>query len=143
MKLSLLLSLTALLLGGCASQQALIDRRIERNPLGFQALSPKEQSLARSGNIAVGMPKAGVEIAWGRPSRRSEGQSGSSRVERWVYTRDEPVFTGLSGGFHGGFGRRFGYYGVSVGPEIIYLPTQVAEVEFKNSRVDSWNAVRR
>lgn len=138
--------LTTLLIASCAPSTP--QARIEKNPAGFAALAAKDQELVQQGRITTGMPPEAVEFAWGPPSRRLEGARNSKPTEHWIYTGTRPVyFSNFAGGYRYGGCSRYGGYGYSgialgIGPEVAYIPYQVASVRFINQRVDSWERER-
>ena len=83
---ALLVSLLCLgTLAGCASPEA----RIKQNPQGYSKLTPEQQSLVRKGDIGIGMPDFGVEIALGRPDSITERTEAKGVVEVWHYSSHE------------------------------------------------------
>lgn len=122
--------------------------RIDQSPQVFSALSSRDQDLVRQGQIARGMSPDAVALAWGAPQRRLEGTRGTRRVDRWDYTVLRPVYSthffGGHGYGYGGYGR-YGHRGYSTfgfGPEVAYLPQQIASVWFENNRVEAWERLR-
>lgn len=136
--------LTPLVFVSCAPSTP--QARIEKNPANFAALGAKEQELVQQGRISTGMPPEAVELAWGPPSRRLEGARDSKPTEHWIYTGTRPVyFNNFASGYRYGYGGcspygSYGYTGIAlgIGPEVAYIPYQVASVRFINQRVDSW-----
>ncbi len=147
MKILTLFGIGVSLLASCMPTTP--QSRISDNPRKFFALSAKHQMLVRQGEIASGMPRAAVELAWGEPSRRFQGATSRHASERWDYTETKPVY---SNSFYGGlnsyspYGRhgrdRYSGLGFGIGPEISYQPAQVASVWFVGNRVDSWERLR-
>jgi hypothetical protein len=115
--------------------------RISQRPLVFEKLSEKEKALVSRGEIANGMDKSAVALAWGTPSSTVEGLKGNRRTERWEYNGSKPVVTNT---FFGGY--RSGYYGPcrysgfggGFGPEVTYVPYRKSAVWFINGKVDEW-----
>ncbi len=133
----------------CSCAPSTPQARIEKNPEKFAALSASQQSLVQQGEIVPGMSPDAVELAWGLPSRRLEGSHHGKPMDRWDYTGTRPIyvnsFYGAYGyGPYGGYGpyNGFGYNGYALGPEVAYIPYQVASVRFIDRRVDSWERVR-
>lgn len=118
--------------------------RIDQNPQVFSALSSRDQELVRQGQIARGMSPDAVALAWGPPQRRLEGTRGTRRVDRWDYTVLRPIYSNhYFGGYgygYGGYGRGYSTFGF--GPEVTYLPQQVASVWFEDNRVEAWERLR-
>ena len=133
----------ALMLASCAST---IQSRIAHNPEKFRSLSAEQQQLVSRGQIARGMPKPGVFIAWGRPDDVAIVEKSGSKTERWGYFGLAPVFTQRVGiGYGYGWGHHpwaYGgadpfYYG---GPEVDYMAVPIAHVDFRNGVVSEWEA---
>jgi hypothetical protein len=140
--------LTSFILVACVP--ATPQSRIAKFPDKFAKLNKKEQSLVQQGQIAAGMPRDAVMLAWGFPSRCLEGSQNSKITERWDYSTDVPVYNfGYPYGAYG-YGRvRYGPnypnypdFGLNMTPEIAYIPSRVASVWFIEQRVDAWERVR-
>ncbi len=125
--------------------------RIQQSPAMFAALSAKEKQLVQQGNIAKGLSKNAVFLAWGQPAMRYEGSKTGRPVTRWDYTSVYPVYGGSYYGAYGfgGYGHRgrhghrgYPYAAYGFGPEISYVPYCKASVWFVNNRVDSWERLR-
>ena len=144
----------ALLLASCASP---IERRIETNPKLYQALPPAQQQKVQQGEIAEGMSKQAVFLAWGRPDRAAKGSKNGKTYERWSYTGYSPTTVGYGGvgygyggwGYGGGFGwggyyRPYGYYDpiYFYEPAIDLVPYEARRVEFQNNRVTEYSRTR-
>ena len=143
MKIKASALLACLIFSSCApsTPQARIDREAGK----FASLSPKEQSLVREGKIARGMSPDAVVLAWGAPGRRFSGSRGATITERWDYSASRPVYTHNFSGNHGF--NRYGPFGDSgltpaLGPDVTYIPHNVASVWFADQRVDSWERVQ-
>lgn len=119
--------------------------RISQRPATFEKLSEKEKELVSRGEIAKGMDKSAVDLAWGRPSASVEGIRGDKRMERWEYNGSKPVVTNS---FFGGYGYgnygpyRYSGIGAGFGPEVTYIPYRKSTVWFLEGRVDEWERVR-
>ena len=124
--------------------------RIAKNPEKFSALSRKSQDLVSKGLISRGMTPDAVELAWGPPDRRFEGNENSKATERWDYAESTPVYlAGYAGGFGYGYGAIGPYgrgpynsYGFGFGPQVAYVPYRVASVWFVDHRVEAWEQAR-
>ena len=133
------------ILGSCAPVTP--QTRIEKSPEKFASLSQNHKALVQQGQITSGMPPAAVELAWGAPTRRFQGFQNKKTSERWDYSASRPVYTnsfysgfGYAGGRpYGRYGRRgYSTLGFGFGPEVQYIPEQVASVWFVGNRVESW-----
>lgn len=140
----LFLLLAALVFASCAPSTP--ESRIAANPAKYEALSSKHQELVRQGRIDAGMPPDAVALAWGNPSREFTGGDGDAWTNRWEYMGSKPVTTTrYGGGYHyGRYGRygRYRGYGVSVAPEVTYVPYRRASVWFRNNEVTRWERIR-
>ncbi|TXH05648.1 MAG: hypothetical protein E6R07_02240 [Nevskiaceae bacterium] len=84
------LLLVTALLGACASPET----RIRDNPEGYARLTPAQQALVHNGDIGIGMPDFGVEMALGRPDSITERTEAKGVVRVWHYkNRDSTVAT--------------------------------------------------
>ncbi len=134
----LLMALAALLLAAC--QVATPATRIEENPVLFASLPEKDKALVQRGQIRAGMSPEAVFIAWGYPnSQPFVGEKDGKRLERWVYTRMEPVMVtptwgGPCWGPHG-----WHCHGGAM-MDTAYVPRNTAYVTFENDKVVSWEA---
>lgn len=114
-------------------------------PAAYERLSDREKELVRNGEIAKGMDKEAVALAWGSPSGRVDGLRNGKPMELWDYQGTKPVVTH---NFYGGYGRggyghyRYSGFGAGFGPDISYLPYRKASVWFLHGRVDEWERVR-
>jgi len=119
--------------------------RISQRPAAFGRLSEKNRELVRMGEIAKGMDKDAVALAWGSPSDQVEGLREGKRMERWDYSGSKPVLTnnffgGYSSGNYGPY--RYSGVGGGFGQEVTYLPYRKASVWFIGGRVDEWERSR-
>jgi hypothetical protein len=140
--------------------------RIAAKPAIFAALPAKQQVLVQQGQIAEGMSKDAVYLAWGSPSQQFAAGQGGRNYELWRYTGLQPIYVnrvysmgsfGWGGGFGGGpwgpgcgaygpgWGRRGGFWGgpsfaYNMGPD--YVPFTAAEVKFSSDKVSSWQRVK-
>lgn len=128
------------------------ERRIAKNSVAFQALTPKQQEHVRQGEVSRGMPPEAVMMAWGAPSRRYSGSKDGVHTQRWDYMGTQAVFTNQVGwgpGFGPGWGRGWGWGGAwgpwgdpFFGPDVAYIPYRRATIVFKNQKVDSWEKLQ-
>lgn len=131
--------LGAILFVSCAPTTP--QSRVDRNPQLFADLSQNDKDQVLKGQLAEGMSKDAVFLAWGDPAQRMEGRKEGKSMERWDYAGTRPVYTG---GVYGGYGSgpwRYGSYhgvGFGLGPEVTYLPYRRASVWFVGDQVDSW-----
>ena len=118
------------------------EARIRQRPDVFNRLDAKERELVSRGEIAEGMSKDAVAIAWGSPSSVVDGLRNGKQMERWDYEGSQPVF--LSGGYSQGYYGSYGYSGVGVvlGPQIAYVPYLRSAVWFHRGQVDAWERTR-
>src|SRR5690606_9295303 len=79
------------------------ERRIQKNPGLYAALSPQEKDLVQRGAVAEGMSADAVFLAWGRPGRVMSGSRGGRGRERWAYFSTEPT-TSVSIGYGSYYG---------------------------------------
>ena len=135
-----------LLMASCASP---IQRRIEKNPQLYSALSDRHKILVQRGEIEEGMSKPAVFLSWGRADRVATGTKHGKAYERWSYSGYEAVrATSFGMGFgYSHFHGRYGYdyaYGPAIYPESIvdYVPYEAARVEVLVSKVSAWSATR-
>jgi len=70
------------LLAGCANPEA----RIKNNPESYAQLTPEQQAMVKKGEIGLGMPEAGVQLALGKPDRVTEHTDASGTQKIWHYT---------------------------------------------------------
>lgn len=137
-------AVAALFAVSCAPQTP--ASRIANQPAAFERLSEKHKELVRNGEIAEGMSKDAVVLAWGHPEQQSEGFRSGKRMERWDYSGTKPVVThSFYGGYgYGGYGPyRYSGLGAGFGPEVSYIPYRKASVWFVGGRVDEWQREAR
>jgi hypothetical protein len=93
----------ALLFGGCATP----EKRISENRDLYNSLPPRQQQLVAQGQIAPGMSRNAVWLAWGAPEQKVNGYARGNATETWIYitTTTYP---------YGGYG--YGGYGYGYGP---------------------------
>lgn len=139
----LVFAAAAVLFGAGCTTVTSPERRIAADPAAFEALSAKHQALVREGQVAEGLSKGAVQLAWGRPHEVRQGSRGGKSLEKWVYYGSEsvPVRTiGLGVGY--GYGGGYGYCGpgsfYDVGYDVAYRDYVAATAEFENGRVISW-----
>lgn len=122
--------------------------RIQRAPDVYEALPADQQALVQRGELARGMSRDAVWLAWGAPAQRFEGARDARSTERWDYTGTQPVYhTTFAGGYgrygpYGPYGRYGAYSAFAFGPEIAYIPYRRASVWFLDGRVEAWERVR-
>lgn len=121
------------------------DSRINARPAAFEKLSEKQKNLVSRGEIAEGMTKEAVTLAWGTPSRAVEGLRKGKSMERWDYQGTRPVVTNhFFGGYRTGFFGEYRYCGVGggFGPTVAYVPYRKSSVWFVDGRVDEWERTK-
>jgi hypothetical protein len=124
----------AVILTGCANHPR--QRRIANNQSEFDQLSAKQQNLILQGQIAQTMEKKSVYMAWGNPSKVSNGMQDGAHFEKWYYFSFTPVYYD---NFHNFHGCNAGYYydsGFYRSPD--YRRELRASVEFRDGKVRSW-----
>ena len=92
----------ALFFGGCATPES----RISENRELYNNLPARQQQLVAQGQIAPGMSKSAVWLAWGGPEQKVNGFARGNATETWVY------YTTTTAAYPYGYGYgRFGGYG--------------------------------
>lgn len=148
--LPIICSVAAFLLVSCAAP---IQRRIEKNPQLYSALSSRHQMLVQDGKIEEGMSKEAVFLSWGKPDRVATGSKQGKPYERWSYAGYDAVHStqiGFGVGYGGlGYGHYRGRYGYAYAdpffysaPSVDYIPFEAAKVEFLKGKVISWSVAR-
>jgi hypothetical protein len=89
----------ALFFGGCATPES----RISKNPELYNSLPARQQQLVTQGQIAPGMSRNAVWLAWGGPGQKVNGYARGNATETWVY------YTTTTAYGYGGYG--YGPYG--------------------------------
>lgn len=152
----LLCAAAALALSGCATNTTPLARATN-HPALMDSLTPFERERALRGEVAEGMSRDAVFIAWGRPDRITRGSEGGRDFEIWRYTELRPVYStriGVGfGGYYGGHYHRHrghyhyhggyyhpGYATYEYGPD--YIPVTASVVKFRKGRVVSWEQGR-
>lgn len=104
--------LAALLLAACGSTPA---TRIEDRQSVYDSYPPEVRSKIAAGEVDVGFTMEQVELALGKPARKSKRTTAQGVSEVWAYTRSAPSFRfGVATGF--GIGSQgFGSVGVGSG----------------------------
>ncbi|KAB2638034.1 MAG: hypothetical protein DVB26_08650 [Verrucomicrobia bacterium] len=119
--------------------------RMQKHPDLYAALSPSERQWVERGELAKGMSRDAVFLAWGPPAMSYEGNQQGKASMRWDYTGEHAVYAER---YHGGDGYRGHYahpYGDSAygfAPELTFVPYRRASVWFVNNRVDGWERLR-
>ncbi len=144
-----ILAATAAMLLAVSCAPVTPQARIDRNPRIFESLPERHKPLVARGEIARGMSKDAVWLAWGAPSQRFEGFTDGRRTDRWDYDAHRPVHhTTYYGTFGYGYGLgRYGRYGYpygayGIGPEVTYIPYRRASVWFAGDSVEGWERLR-
>ena len=148
MKNLLMLLAAGSLFVSCAPSTPLT--RIRENPEVFARSPAAQKPLVERGEIARGMSKDAVALAWGPPSSLFEASREGIPAERWDYLGSRPIHTtgfygGIGYGRFGGYGRRYhpySAYGLGYAPEVTYVPYRRATVWFERGRVQSWERLR-
>lgn len=94
----------ALFFGGCATP----EKRISEHPDLYNGLPARQQQLVTQGQIAPGMSRNAVWLAWGNPEQKVNGYARGNTTETWVYLTTTTYPYGYGYGY-GGFGYGWGY----------------------------------
>lgn len=119
-------------------QTATPASRIAEHPAMFRALPPQQQALVQQGKISQGMKEDAVFLAWGKPdSQPMEGMKDGKHITRWIYKGYDPV-TVINNNPYPYWGP-YGWYGYAGSDtSTVFIPKNVAYVEFVNGKVTSW-----
>jgi len=104
----------ALFFGGCATP----EKRISEHPDLYNGLPARQQQLVTQGQIAPGMSRNTVWLAWGNPEQKVNGYARGNTTETWVYltTTTYPYGYGYGGYGYGPYGYGYpGFWGGGVG----------------------------
>lgn len=137
----LLIILSALFVGGCATRSTIDSRKQERYGV-YSQLTPEMRASVDQGQIKVGMPMDAVYIAWGKPSQMISGESSQGKLVTWIYAGSylqSYHYWGHRGGYYGG---RRGYWS-SPTLQTDYVPQNYvsAEVIFIDGVVREWRTL--
>lgn len=131
-----MLLVVSVLLAGCATPQA----RINRHPELFASFPPAAQTKIRQGEIDLGFSKEMVRLALGSPDRIYERETEQGRTELWVYLDYQRAYTyGAPYGYR--HRRHFdpyldpSYPGFLWGPFAVERVEPEMQVEFANDTV--------
>ena len=113
-----------------------MQSRIKNNPQVFASLSEEQRDFVKEGRIALGMPKGGVFLAWGRPDNVFGGDRDGMEFESWRFRGNAPGYRDRS------FSLRYDHYGFGNGPYSYYRPYTAANVNFHADRVTGWETVK-
>ncbi len=140
----------ALALQQCAPPTPM--ERITRNSSLYMAQPKDHQRLIERGELARGMTREAVSLAWGNPSQTFEGTENGNLMERWSYLGRRNVY---QDNFALGYGNAWGgpwgtpwcygpgqFQNFGFGQQISQIPYQKAFVIFKNNKVDSWERLK-
>jgi hypothetical protein len=94
----------ALFFGGCSTPES----RISKNPDLYHSLPARQQQLVAQGQIAPGMGRNAVWLAWGAPEQKVNGYARGNATESWVYFTTTTYPYGYGYGY-GGWG--YPYWG--------------------------------
>lgn len=139
----LVLSLAALVLGGCATSQQKLERRKQEKSGAYSSLTAEQRTLVDQGQIATGLPMDAVYIAWGKPDQLVNSGTEAGTFTTWIYLGVYLQSYLTSGMAYGPYSN--GPYGFYAGPRIDYYPVNYvsAEVRFQKGLVTSWQASPR
>lgn len=142
MKPWIMLSVVALVCGGCATHK--LEARKAEKAAAYEALSAESKALVDRGEIRNGMTMDAVYIALGKPSQILQGENASGPIVTWVYL-DYAL-------------REYRYWRMPTGPwtnprryggvpylDHAYAPQGYvsAEVVFQQGVVKSWQTLRQ
>ena len=143
---------TTLLVSGCST----VESRIADHPDIYHSLSARQQQLVANGQIAPGMPREAVYLAWGSPDQKVEGAMRRQMTETWIYVQYTSAYPyGYGGGFgfggviatHRHHGRSFAFIGDPFYDPFYYsyippsIPYPYRTVTFANGRVVSFQSL--
>lgn len=141
--------LPALAAAVCLSSCAVSNpaSRISQQPAVFAALPASQKALVQTGQIAEGMTKDAVYLAWGRPDGVLAGSENGKSTELWRYTRLQPVYRqrigmGMGWGYGPYCGRGRRHYDPFYDQGLEYVPVTAGVVRFRNGKVTGWEAAR-
>jgi len=89
----------ALFFGGCSTPES----RISDHRDLYDSLPARQQQLVAQGQIAGGMSRNAVWLAWGAPEQKVNGYARGNTTENWVYYTATTYPYGYGYGY-GGFG---------------------------------------
>ena len=89
----------ALFFGGCSTPES----RISDHRDLYDSLPARQQQLVAQGQIAGGMSRNAVWLAWGAPEQKVNGYARGNTTENWVYYTTTTYPYGYGYGY-GGFG---------------------------------------
>jgi hypothetical protein len=104
----------ALFFGGCSTPES----RISDHRDLYDSLPARQQQLVAQGQIAGGMSRNAVWLAWGAPEQKVNGYARGNTTENWVYytTTTYPYGYGYGGFGYGPYGYGYpGFWGGGVG----------------------------
>lgn len=149
-----------LLASGCST----VESRISEHADLYHSLSARQQQLVANGQIAPGMPRDAVYLAWGTPDQRVQGAMRHQMTETWIYVHytsaypygygyGYPYRYGWGGGFGGVIvtrrhhGRSFAFVGNPFYDPFYYsyippsIPYPYRTVTFANGQVVSFQSL--
>lgn len=95
-------TLVGLLLSNCATVTP--QSRIEKNPDIYESLPSEHQELVKQRQLAEGMSKNAVFLAWGKADRESDSFKDGKKSSTWYYTTSSPTYS-----HHVSVGSRYNY----------------------------------
>ena len=131
------LAMAALIVCGCATPAATLEKRKQEKYGVYSELSPELRARVDQGQIAIGMPMDAVYITWGRPSSITGGESAQGALTTWFYYGN--YLQEYRYWAHHGWS---GYHRHFIGPtlETGYAPRSYlqGQVTFQNGVVREW-----
>jgi len=129
-----------LLVAGCASPSAKLNKRKQERYSAYAALSTEMKEAVDHAQIKVGMSEDAVYIAWGKPAQVLASETSAGTVVTWLYQADQLVeyrYWTYYGYRHGG-----NYWGHPY-LQTDYYPQKFvsAEVIFEKGVVKQWRTL--
>lgn len=118
-----------------------MESRIKERPEAFAQLPEKQKALVQQGEIAEGMNKDAVYIAWGQPDNVGRGRERGKAIEEWIY---EGVRTEYVSSYrpvpviYGSRGRYYRTWDYAFDPVLVSYQYPYKTVLFENGKAVGW-----